>query len=180
MKIIFLSDIHGVYDNLVVIEKLLENYKIDKIVVLGDLYYPGPNYNGKLKIESSKVKDFLMKYSEKLICMRGNCDSDVDIKSSDFPICNGLSLLYIDGLNIYITHGNEYSMKKNKKFNSEGILVYGHEHIPYINKINDVIYINVGSISFPKDNNLPTYMIYENRKFTIYDIVGKIIDEIEV
>lgn len=46
MKIIFLSDIHGVYDNLVVIEKLLENYKIDKIVVLGDLYYPGPNYNG--------------------------------------------------------------------------------------------------------------------------------------
>lgn len=112
MKIIFLSDIHGVYDNLVVIEKLLENDKIDKIVVLGDLYYPGPNYNGKLKIESSKVKDFLMKYSEKLICMRGNCDSDVDIKSSDFPICNGLSLLYIDGLNIYITHGNEYSMKK--------------------------------------------------------------------
>ena len=43
-----------------------------------------------------------------------------------------------------------------------------------------MICINVGSISFSKDNNLSTYMIYENRKFTIYDIVGKIIDEIEV
>lgn len=180
MKIVFLSDIHGVYDNLNVIEKILENDKIDKLIVLGDLYYPGPNYNGGLKINSLAIKNFLMKYSENLICMRGNCDSNVDIKASDFPICDGLSMIYVDGLNIYITHGNEYSMEKNRKLTNKGILVYGHEHIPYIKKSEDMIYINVGSISIPKNGNLPTYMIYENRKFIIYDIEGKIIDEIGV
>ena len=43
-----------------------------------------------------------------------------------------------------------------------------------------MIYINVGSISLPRDNNKPTYMIYENKKFTIYDIEDKIIDSIEL
>lgn len=180
MKIIFISDIHGLYNNLNVIEKKIETEKIDKLVVLGDLYYSGPSYNGNFKIESSKVKDFLTKHKKILICMKGNCDSDVDIKASDFPICSGLSILYIDGLNIYITHGNEYNIQKNRKFSNKDILVYGHEHIPYIKKQNDQIFINVGSISFPKDGNLPTYMIYENKNFTIYDIEGKIIDRLQI
>ena len=180
MKIIFLSDIHGIYENLNFIEKVIKNHNIDMIAVLGDLYYPGPTYSGDKKINSVIVKDFLTKYSEKLICMRGNCDSDVDIKASDFPICNGLSLIHIDSLNIYITHGNEYSKEKNRKFTGKDILVYGHEHIPYIEKSNNMIYINVGSISLPKNNNLPTYMIYENRQFTIYDINEKIVDKINV
>ena len=43
-----------------------------------------------------------------------------------------------------------------------------------------MIYINVGSISLPRDGNKPTYTIYENKKFTIYDIDGNVIDSIEV
>lgn len=170
MKILFISDIHGIPNNLNIIEKVLNEEKIDKFIVLGDLYYQGPNYNGKSENKISEVKDFLTKYREILICMRGNCDSDVDIKVSDFPICNNLSLICADGLNIYITHGNEYNIRKKQKFTSKDILVYGHEHIPYIKKENEMLYINVGSISLPRDNNPPTYMIYEDRKFTIYNI----------
>lgn len=181
MKIIFLSDIHGIYENLDLIDKIIENEKIDKIVVLGDLYYYGPNYNGNKKVNSVMVKDFLTKHSDKLICMRGNCDSDVDVKVSDFPICSGLSMLYIDDLNIYVTHGNEYNKEKTNKFNNrEGVLVYGHEHIPYIEKNNNMIYINVGSISLPRNGNLPTYMIYEKRCFKIYNINKEIVNQIEV
>ena len=176
MKILFMSDIHGIYNNLEYIDNVINKKEIDKLVVLGDLYYCGPMYNDRLEVSCLLVKDFLTKYRDILICMRGNCDSDVDIKVSDFPICNGLSMIYLDNINIYITHGNEYNKDNNKKINN-GVLVYGHEHIPYIYKDNNMIYINVGSISLPRNNNKPSYMMYENKIFTIYDIDGNIIDE---
>lgn len=71
-------------------------------------------------------------------------------------------------------------LKKNRKFNRNGVLVYGHEHIPYIKKNENMVYINVGSISLPKDNNNPTYAIYENKNITIYDVYENIIDSIDL
>jgi len=176
MKILFISDIHGIDINMKKIETVIESEQIDKLVVLGDLYYAGPTYNKEFEVNSMKVKDILTKYSDRIICLRGNCDSDVDIKASDFPICNNLSLICVDGLDIYLTHGNEYNIEKNRKFNRKGVLVYGHEHIPYIKKDKEMIYINVGSISLPKNDNKPTYMIYDNKKFTIYDIENNKLD----
>ena len=181
MKILFLSDIHGKYENLHVIERVLETQKIEKLVVLGDLYYQANNTRILSKIDRFQVRDFLEKYQNILICMRGNCDADVDVVTSSFPICEGLSMILVDDISIYITHGNEHSMKKNEKFlDREGVLVYGHEHVPYIKRMKDMVYINVGSISFPREGNLPTYMIYEDKTFTIYDIEGMIVDEITV
>ena len=58
--------------------------------------------------------------------------------------------------------------------------MYGHEHIPYIKQELDMTYINVGSISLPRDGNPPTFMIYENKKFTIYDIDKNVINSITV
>lgn len=179
MKLLFISDIHGYYNNLKIIEKQINNQKIDKLIVLGDLYYQGPSYNNIKQIQSNKVKEFLNNHKEHLICMKGNCDSEVDIKASDFPINEGISYIFIDKLNIYITHGNKYNINKNK-LNQKEILIYGHEHIPYIKQIGNKTYINVGSISFPRNNNKPTYMIYNNKTFTIYDIETNIIDSIEI
>ncbi len=180
MKILFISDIHGITDNLKKIEKKIKEEDIDKLVCLGDLYYTGPSYEGKGIINSKEVFEFLTKYSDILICMMGNCDSNVDIKASDFPISNGISLINTDNLDIYITHDNEYNFEKNRKFNRTGILVYGHEHIPYIKKSGKMTYINVGSISLPKNNNSPTYAIYENKNITIYDINENIIDSVDL
>ena len=135
MKILFISDIHGININLKIIEKIIKREKIDKLVVLGDLYYAGPTYNQKYEVNSINVKDILTKYSDRIICLKGNCDSNVDIKASDFPICDNLALICVDGLDIYLTHGNKYNLVNNRKFNRKGILVYGHEHIPYIKKM---------------------------------------------
>ena len=179
MKILFFSDIHGILDNLNIIEKQIIDNKIDKIVCLGDLYYAGPTYDKKYIVNSKEVHKFLTKYQDRLICMKGNCDSAVDIKASDFPISDGVSLICVDNLDIYITHGNEYSFEKNRKFNRKGILVYGHEHTPYIKQDDKMIYINVGSISLPR-NDIATYAIYENKQFVIYDINGNIVDSISL
>ena len=70
MKILFISDIHGININLKKIEKIIEKEGIDKLVVLGDLYYAGPTYNQKYEVNSMNVKDTLTKYSDKIICLK--------------------------------------------------------------------------------------------------------------
>lgn len=179
LKILFISDIHGIKNNLQYIEKIINSEKIDKLVVLGDLYYSGPNFNNSSEVTSSYVKNFLTKHQNILICLRGNCDSDVDIKASDFPICNNLVLICTPKCDIYCTHGNEYNIEKNKKFeNKKGVLIYGHEHYPYIKNKDNMFYINTGSISLPRNGSEPSYTIYCDGKFIIYDINGTVIDEL--
>ena len=178
MKILFLSDIHGIPDNLDYLKKLDEKEKFDKIVVLGDLYYTGPSYNIDKVVDSKKVLEFLNSYKHKIIAVRGNCDSDVDIKASDFMFSDDLALLSIDGLNIYCTHCNKYNRYKYDKINKNSLLIYGHEHYPYIIKENDLTFINVGSISLPRNDSECSYGIYENKTFTIYDIYNTIVDYI--
>ena len=55
------------------------------------------------------VKSFLESFKDDLICMRGNCDSDVDIMVSDFPIISELSYISVDNNDIYLTHGHIYN-----------------------------------------------------------------------
>lgn len=181
MKILFISDVHGSTKNLDKIENIIKKENFDKIVVLGDLYYQGPTNNDYEFISSITVKDFLTKYKDKLIALKGNCDSDVDIKSSDFPICQDLALISTDNIDIYLTHGNEYNINKNKKFiGKKGVLIYGHEHIPYIKKENEMTYVCVGSVSFPKQNNNATYAIYENKEITIFSIEGEVVEKVKI
>ena len=180
MKFLFISDIHGITENLDYIRGLDKKEKFDKVIVLGDLYHASSIYNHMFEINSLKVKEFLMSFSDKIICLRGNCDSDVDIKTTDFPISSNLALICVDGLDIYLTHGNEYNKDRNYKFNRKGILVYGHEHFPCIEKIDDMIYICVGSLSLPRYGSKPSYMIYENKNFIIYSVDGEVIDKIKV
>lgn len=178
MKILFISDIHGITKNLSKLDKIIKEEKIKKLVVLGDLYYQGFNQVSD-NLDNFTVRDFLTKYKDILICMRGNCDSLVDIEKSPFPIIEDISIINIDNLDIYITHGNRYNCYNNDTF-TNGVMVYGHEHIPYIKQELDMTYINVGSISLPRDGNPPTFMIYENKKFTIYDIDKNVINSITV
>lgn len=168
MKIIFISDIHGVVTNLEKLKEVIDTKKPDKIVVLGDLYQTG---SIKSDIENNfLVKDFLGKYVDKLIVLKGNCDSLLELSKSPFPVINDLGLISADGINIYLNHGDKYNIYNNTKI-VDGVLVYGHEHIPYIKEEDNVIYVNVGSISLPRNNNDPSYLVYENKRFRIYSIL---------
>lgn len=177
MKILFISDIHGITKNLNKLDKIIQKEKPNKFVVLGDLYYQG--FNNVEQTDNFGVRDFLMKHKNILICMKGNCDSLVDIEKSPFPIIEDISMINTDNIDIYITHGNKYNCYQNDTF-TDGVMVYGHEHIPYIKKESDMTYINTGSISLPRNNQEPSFTIYENKKFIIYSIDLEIIDQIEV
>lgn len=175
MKVMFLSDIHGIKTNLEIVKEQFEKHNCDKLVVLGDLFYIGPRNEMKDDYDIKAVYEFLNSYKEKIICVRGNCDSVVDQYVCDFPLLSELGLLSIDGKELYITHGHIFNEDKWEFKNT--ILIYGHYHIPFIKEKDSNIFINPGSISLPKENNNPSYMIYENNTFTIYDIFGSIIAE---
>lgn len=175
MKLMFISDIHGISTNLKKIKEKFEELKCDKLVVLGDLYYIGPRNKMIEGYNISEVQEFLKSMKDKLLCMRGNCDSEVDLMVSNFPIMNDLSFIMTENHDLYITHGHIYNESNWMKENS--ILIYGHFHIPFIKKIETNYYINPGSISLPKEGNKPSYLIYDENKVTIYDIDDNIIKE---
>ena len=176
MKILFISDIHGIKTNLPKIKERFKELECDKLVVLGDLYYIGPRNTMIDGYDINYVKEFLESFNDKLICIKGNCDSEIDVSTSDFPICTELSLICVDNLNIYLTHGDIYNIESSHMFNENSILVHGHMHYPYIDKKDGVYFICVGSISVPRNNSKCSYMIYENKKFTIYDTEENLIN----
>ena len=173
MKILFFSDIHGVYKNLKYIKYLIKKEKFDKVILLGDIYCKHPNlYNSDKEVY--KVKSFLEKIKN-IKVIKGNCDDY--LYDSKFLIQNGPVKYKIDNHNTILAHG-PYEFDLENYNNS--ILIYGHEHIPYIKKVNTYILICVGSISLPKGNSNPSYMIYDNNEFVIYDIYNNIIDKIDL
>lgn len=170
MKILFISDIHGISTNLDYIDRKITDENIDKLVVLGDLYMGGH--------DREKINKFLEKHIDILLCTKGNCDSLYELMASNFFIIPDIGLINTDNIDIYFTHGDRYNMYDNKKIKN-AVLIYGHEHIPYIEKdeSKNMIYINTGSISKPRENNPCTYTIYNEKCFTIYDVSDNILFE---
>lgn len=179
MKLLFLSDIHGIIINLKKIEKIIEKEEFDKIIVLGDLYYPGFNSVSYQEVDNFYIRDFLMKYRDRLICMQGNCDSEVDIEKTEVPISSDLSFLSLDGVDFYLTHGHHYNYEKNQKFvDRHGVLIYGHFHVPYIRQEGNMTYVCVGSISLPRAGSKASYGVYFNHFITLYDMEGNVLKEV--
>ncbi len=171
MKIMFISDIHGLKTNLELISNRFKELHCDTLVVLGDLYLSldMPDY------DPTYVKEFLTSYKDKMICMKGNCDTSVDVETSPFQMIDGLYKLQTEKLDLYLTHGHIYNETNWDKTNS--ILIFGHYHIPFIKKIETNYYINPGSISKPHGIYDASYMVYDEEKFTIYDIHDNILFE---
>ena len=178
MKIMFISDIHGMKTNLPLIREKMKEFQCKKIVVLGDLYYVSPLVRMDKDYDPEAVQQFLNSFGDKLTCLNGNCDSDEEIDESPFPIMRGYYYLKTDGLDLYMTHGHLYNENNWDKENT--ILIFGHYHIPFIKEMGNNLYMNPGSISRPQDGFLPSYMIWDEKKFTIYDVNGTILAEKEM
>lgn len=180
MKIIFASDLHGslFYSNK--LKEVFERENANKLILLGDLLYHGPrnplpkDYNPK---EALKILNSLKDY---ILCVRGNCDSEVDQMVLEFPIMSDYSMVYIDNINMFVTHGHIYNKDNMPNIMEDDIIIHGHTHINTIEKLEKGIYINPGSISMPKENQQNSYMIYENRNFTIKSLDGEYIKSIDL
>lgn len=175
MKYIVISDIHGIVDNLPLIKE--KSQDCEKIILLGDLYYADYYHRFSNSYNKEFVEEFLISIKDKLICIRGNCDSEEDVKKSSFPIQEGLFQISKNPL-IFATHGHLYNEKNWEQ--DQAILLFGHYHIPIIQKRNDCIYVNPGSISLPRGKEKPSYAILTEKEITIYDIENNVLDSIRL
>lgn len=179
MKIIFISDIHGITKNLNMIKEKYNKENFDMLVVLGDLFYDGPK-NKIVNEANVKVKEFLSSFKN-IKCMKGNCDNNLFVDTLDIDIKYGIDMITIDDIDIYLSHGHIYNENNTSFFKERtGVLVYGHFHYPKVMKKDNMTYICVGSISSPRNGSKETYMVYENKNFTIYDVNNNIIETIKV
>lgn len=181
MKLMFASDIHGDIVGAKNTFSAFEGEGAEKLILLGDLLYFGPRNNLKESYDPQAVMKLLNENKEKLLCVRGNCDAEVDQMVLDFPIMAEYAFLCIDGLSVLLTHGHRIN-KETADLSENDILIHGHTHVLCIEKFGKGnIYLNPGSTTYPKENNPPSYMIYENGVFTIKELdSGEIIKKIDL
>ena len=177
MKLMFASDIHG---SAYYTQKLIDIYgdeKAEKLILLGDILYHGPRNDLPYGYEPKKVYELLNQISSEILCVRGNCDSEVDQMVLDFPIMADYMIMYLNGRMIFITHGHIYNREVLPKLKKGDVLIHGHTHEKVMKDMGEYLFINPGSLSLPKDDDTHSYMIYEDGTFYIKSIEGQIIDQ---
>ena len=175
MKLLIGSDIHGDLDGAKRLIAAYEEEKCDKLVLLGDILYHGPRNDLPKGYAPKEVIALLNGYKDKILSVRGNCEAEVDQMVLSFPVLAEYALLSLDGLTVFATHGHIHNMEKCPPLAKGDILLHGHTHVQTATSFgNENTYINPGSISLPKEGNPKTYMIYENRTFTLKDFEGKV------
>lgn len=174
MKIMVVADIHG---SAYYCEKLLKKYKeeaCDKLLLLGDILYHGPRNDLPEEYNPKKVLAMLNEMKNEILCVRGNCDTEVDQMVLEFPVLAEYCLLYLDHITIFATHGHKFNKNFMPNLAENEVLLHGHTHVPACEKVGNNMYMNPGSVSIPKENSHHGYMTIEDGRFLWKDLDGNI------
>ncbi len=173
MKLLICSDIHGDADAVRCVLEAFKNERADRILILGDLLYHGPRNNLPKAYAPKEAIELLNANKNVIMAVRGNCDTEVDQMVLEFPILADYAYLELDGLGIFATHGHRHNTATPPPLREGEILLHGHTHVLKCEPFgNGNYYLNPGSAALPKENNPKTYMMYENRTFTVKDFLG--------
>lgn len=162
MKLMIASDIHGSYRYC---EKLVEAYKQEKaerLLLLGDLLYHGPRNDLPEEYQPKKVIELLNGIKEEILCVRGNCDTEVDQMVLEFPIMAEYCILDWQGRMVFATHGHHFNESQLPMLKKGDILLHGHTHIPVCREQETYTYLNPGSVSIPKEGSCHSYIVAED------------------
>ena len=164
MKYLIVSDIHG---SLPALEKVLRHFHdehCDMLCILGDILNYGPRNSIPEGINPAAIAECLNSMADKIIAVRGNCDSEVDQMLLHFPIMADYALIVDEGKRLFMTHGHIYNEENLPKLGIDA-LFYGHTHLQKLEKSSDgKLICNTGSVTFPKGGNPKTFAIYEKGK----------------
>ena len=157
MKWMIASDLHG---SAYYCRKMLEAFEregADRLFLLGDLLYHGPRND-----LPREVIPLLNGKKEKLLCVRGNCDAEVDQMVLEFPVLADYAVLPVGQRLIYATHGHIYHVKNLPPLAPGDVLLHGHTHVPAWTEFGQGnLYLNPGSVSIPKEDSPHSYMTLE-------------------
>ena len=162
MKWMIASDLHG---SAYYCRKMLEAFEregADRLFLLGDLLYHGPRNDLPREYAPKEIIPLLNGKKEKLFCVRGNCDAEVDQMVLEFPVLADYAVLPVGQRLIYATHGHIYHVKNLPPLAPGDVLLHGHTHVPAWTEFGQGnLYLNPGSVSIPKENSPHSYMTLE-------------------
>lgn len=179
MKYLIVSDIHGSLPALKQVLAFYKKHHYDMLCILGDILNYGPRNGLPEGLNPQAIAEQLNEIAPEIVAIRGNCDSEVDQMLLDFPILSDYALIIDEGKKLFLTHGHIYNEEKRPK-SQQDILFYGHTHLWKLEHTNEGIICNTGSITFPKNGNVPTFATYTNGKISLHQLNGEIIKELTV
>ena len=144
MKVLIVSDTHRKNDTYL---NLLELHKPDMVIHCGDA--EGAEY---------------------LLTEAADCPVHIVLGNNDFFSSLPRELeIEVAGRKIWITHGHNYyvsmgneTIKREAAARGMDIVCYGHTHRPVIDWDDEVIALNPGSLSYPRqENRRASYIIME-------------------
>jgi hypothetical protein len=177
MKILIASDIHGSAKWCREMLNCFNKEGAERLVLLGDILYHGPRNPLPDEYNPKDVVSQLTPYANIITAVRGNCDSEVDQMVLPFNVSSDYATLFVDGINIHLSHGHRVVPPMGKG----EVYITGHTHVP-LNVVEQqgYLHLNPGSTSLPKENSAHAYILYENRTFTFKTLDGKVYDEVKV
>lgn len=167
MKIMIISDIHGSSKYLNIIKDIYYKEKPDKFIILGDIFYGGNN--------NYEIENILDMIPNKYV-VRGNCDTDYYVMTSSLGF---MKYYYFEEFNrkIYCTHGNLYNINNYPDVDFD-CMIFGHTHKGMIKEDNGKLFLNPGSISYPRGGSVNSYMIIDDNGIYLKDLDELIIEKI--
>lgn len=140
IKILVLSDSHGFTTE---VEEIKQRHNLKYNIHCGD---------SELAYDAKELEDFTT--------VAGNTDMFSFFKDDE--------VIDINGFTVFVTHGHLYGVKGDLQrlfYRAEeigaNIVCFGHSHVVHAETVNGVLYINPGSIRFPRGRKEKTYIIME-------------------
>ena len=170
MKLMIASDLHGSAYYTRLLLEAMDREQPDRLLLLGDLLYHGPRNDLPREYAPKKVIEMLNARKTQILCVRGNCEAEVDQMVLEFPVLSEFGVVFADGLTLYMLHGHK---NLDIPVMPGDILLCGHTHVPAVRKDGEHYDVNPGSVSIPKEGSCHGYMILENRQLRHISLEGE-------
>ena len=167
-KILVASDIHG---SMIALDRVLDlarDYAVDKVILLGDIFGTG----------AAEMVEKLNTIANKLTIVKGNNDWYFEPENAKFKIFDQ-TYENIAGKIAFVCHGHRLNDMDLASYGAK-IILQGHLHRPFIEKVGNVIRVCPGSIAAPRFGSEKSFALIVGSKLQILTLYGEVIDEIDL
>lgn len=179
MKYLIISDIHGSLPELECALQFYSSHRCDMLCILGDILNYGPRNTIPDGLNPKEIAKRLNAMAERIVAVRGNCDSEVDQMLLDFPLMQDYMLLVDEGKKLMLTHGHVYNKEVLPPGQFDAVF-YGHTHLWELCRYGSRVVCNTGSVTFPKGGNPPTLCTYQGGEVSMFTLGGQLLSTLTI